>query len=36
VVDVGLDGVIVALPTHGYAPGVITKVSATLQPVVGL
>jgi len=26
VLDVGVDGVIVNLPTHGYTPGVITKV----------
>jgi F420-dependent oxidoreductase-like protein len=36
VVDVGLDGVIVTLPTHGYTPGVITKVGDALRPVVGL
>jgi F420-dependent oxidoreductase-like protein len=35
VLDVGVDGVIVNLPTHGYAPGVITKVGAALRPLLG-
>ena len=34
VLDVGLDGVIVNLPTHGYTPGVITKVGEALRPLV--
>lgn len=35
VLDVGVDGVIVNLPTHGYTPGVITKVGEVLRPLVG-
>ncbi len=35
VLDVGVDGVIVNLPTHGYTPGVITKVGDALKPLVG-
>jgi hypothetical protein len=31
---VGIDGVIVNLPTHGCAPGVITKVGEALAPLV--
>ncbi|WP_096284964.1 LLM class F420-dependent oxidoreductase [Mycobacterium ahvazicum] len=34
VLDVGVDGVIVNLPTHGYTPGVITKVGEALRPLV--
>ncbi len=34
VLDVGVDGVIVNLPTHGYTPGVITKVGKALKPLV--
>jgi F420-dependent oxidoreductase-like protein len=34
VLDVGIDGVIVNLPTHGYTPGVITKVGEVLRPLV--
>jgi F420-dependent oxidoreductase-like protein len=34
VIDVGVDGVIVNLPTHGYTPGVITKVGEALKPVI--
>ncbi|OBI87894.1 LLM class F420-dependent oxidoreductase [Mycobacterium asiaticum] len=34
VLDVGIDGVIVNLPTHGYTPGVITKVGEALRPLV--
>jgi alkanesulfonate monooxygenase SsuD/methylene tetrahydromethanopterin reductase-like flavin-dependent oxidoreductase (luciferase family) len=34
VLDVGVDGVIVNLTTHGYAPGVITKVGEALKPLV--
>jgi F420-dependent oxidoreductase-like protein len=34
VLDVGVDGVIVNLPTHGYAPGVITEVGEALRPLV--
>ena len=31
---VGIDGVFVNLPTHGCAPGVITKVGEALAPLV--
>ena len=34
VLDVGVDGVIVNLPTHGYTPGVITEVGEALKPLV--
>jgi F420-dependent oxidoreductase-like protein len=34
VLDVGVDGVVVNLPTHGYTPGVITKVGEVLRPLV--
>ncbi|HEU4363728.1 MAG TPA: LLM class F420-dependent oxidoreductase [Mycobacterium sp.] len=34
VLDVGVDGVIINLPTHRYTPGVITKVAEALKPVV--
>jgi F420-dependent oxidoreductase-like protein len=34
VFDVGVDGVIVNLPTHGYTPGIITKVGEALKPLV--
>jgi alkanesulfonate monooxygenase SsuD/methylene tetrahydromethanopterin reductase-like flavin-dependent oxidoreductase (luciferase family) len=34
VLDVGVDGVIVNLPTHGYTPGVITKVGEALKLLV--
>jgi len=34
VLDVGVDGVIVNLPTHGYTPGVITKVGEALRPLI--
>lgn len=34
VLDVGVDGVIVNLPTHGFTPGVITKVGEALRPLV--
>jgi hypothetical protein len=34
VLDVGIDGVIVNLPTHGYTPGVITKIGEALEPLV--
>jgi F420-dependent oxidoreductase-like protein len=33
VLDVGIDGVIVNLPTHRYTPGVITKVGEALKPL---
>jgi alkanesulfonate monooxygenase SsuD/methylene tetrahydromethanopterin reductase-like flavin-dependent oxidoreductase (luciferase family) len=36
VIDAGVGGVIVNLPTHGYTPGIITQVGAALRPVVGL
>ncbi len=34
VLDVGIDGVIVNLPTHRYTPGVITKVGEALTPLI--
>ncbi|OBK19944.1 LLM class F420-dependent oxidoreductase [Mycobacterium asiaticum] len=34
VLDVGIDGVIVNLPTHRHTPGVITKVGEALRPLV--
>jgi alkanesulfonate monooxygenase SsuD/methylene tetrahydromethanopterin reductase-like flavin-dependent oxidoreductase (luciferase family) len=34
VLDVGIDGVIVNLPTHGYTPGVIAAVGEALKPLV--
>ncbi|WAC90666.1 LLM class F420-dependent oxidoreductase [Mycobacterium sp. Aquia_213] len=34
VLDIGVDGVIVNLPTHGYTPGVVTKVGEALRPLV--
>jgi alkanesulfonate monooxygenase SsuD/methylene tetrahydromethanopterin reductase-like flavin-dependent oxidoreductase (luciferase family) len=33
VLDVGIDGVIINLPTHRYAPGVITAVGDALKPL---
>jgi hypothetical protein len=33
VLDVGVDGVIINLPTHRYATGVITKVGEALKPL---
>jgi F420-dependent oxidoreductase-like protein len=36
VLDVGIDGVIINLPTHGYTPGVITEVGKALRPLVGV
>lgn len=33
VLDVGIDGVIVNLPTHRYTPGVITKVGEALRSI---
>jgi F420-dependent oxidoreductase-like protein len=35
VLDVGVDGVIINLPTHRYTPGVITKVGEALRPLIG-
>ena len=35
VLDVGIDGVIINLPTHRYTPGVITEVGDALRPLVG-
>jgi F420-dependent oxidoreductase-like protein len=35
VLDAGIDGVIVNLPTHGFTPGVITRVGEALKPLVG-
>jgi alkanesulfonate monooxygenase SsuD/methylene tetrahydromethanopterin reductase-like flavin-dependent oxidoreductase (luciferase family) len=35
VLDAGIDGVIINLPTHRYTPGVITKVGEALKPLVG-
>jgi F420-dependent oxidoreductase-like protein len=34
VLDAGVDGVIVNLPTHRYTPGVITEVGEALKPLV--
>jgi F420-dependent oxidoreductase-like protein len=34
VLDAGIDGVIINLPTHGYTPGVITAVGEALKPLV--
>jgi F420-dependent oxidoreductase-like protein len=34
VLDAGIDGVIINLPTHRYTPGVITKVGEALKPLV--
>ena len=34
VLDVGIDGVIINLPTHRYTPGVITAVGEALRPLV--
>ncbi|WP_101950683.1 LLM class F420-dependent oxidoreductase [Mycobacterium sp. 3519A] len=34
VLDVGIDGVIINLPTHRYQPGLITKVGEALRPLV--
>jgi len=34
VLDVGIDGGIVNLPTHRYTPGVITKVGEALKPLI--
>jgi F420-dependent oxidoreductase-like protein len=34
VLDVGVDGVIVNLPTHGHTPGVITRVGEALKPLI--
>ncbi len=36
VLDAGIDGVIINLPTHRYTPGVITKVGQTLKALVSL
>ncbi|OBF28244.1 LLM class F420-dependent oxidoreductase [Mycobacterium sp. ACS1612] len=34
VLDVGIDGVIINLPTHRHQPGLITKVGEALRPLV--
>jgi F420-dependent oxidoreductase-like protein len=34
VLDVGVDGVIVNLPTHGYTPGLVTEVGEALKPLI--
>lgn len=34
IIDVGVDGVIINLPTHRYTPGVITEVGQALKPLV--
>ncbi|BBY02498.1 LLM class F420-dependent oxidoreductase [Mycobacterium seoulense] len=36
VIDVGISGVVVNLPSHGYTPGLITDVGEVLAPVVGM
>ena len=33
VLDVGIDGVIINLPTHGYTTGLVTKVGQALSPL---
>src|SRR5262249_23036620 len=35
VLDVGVDGVIINMPTNGYTPGIITKAGEALKPLVG-
>jgi hypothetical protein len=35
VLDAGIDGVIINMPTHRYTPGVITAVGEALKPLVG-
>lgn len=34
VLDVGVDGVIINLPTHGHTPGVISQLGDVLQPLI--
>jgi alkanesulfonate monooxygenase SsuD/methylene tetrahydromethanopterin reductase-like flavin-dependent oxidoreductase (luciferase family) len=34
VLDAGIDGVIINLPTHRHTPGVITKMGHALKPLV--
>ncbi len=34
VLDVGIDGVVINLPTHGYTPGLVTKVGQALSPLI--
>lgn len=34
VLDAGIDGVIVNLPTHGYTPGVVSAVGEALRPLL--
>jgi alkanesulfonate monooxygenase SsuD/methylene tetrahydromethanopterin reductase-like flavin-dependent oxidoreductase (luciferase family) len=34
VLDVGVDGVIINLPTHRHTPGVITELGNVLRPLV--
>jgi hypothetical protein len=34
VFDVGVNGVIVNLPAHGYTPGVVTTVGEALRPLL--
>lgn len=36
VIDVGIGGVVVNLPSHGYTPGLITDVGEALVPIVGM
>jgi alkanesulfonate monooxygenase SsuD/methylene tetrahydromethanopterin reductase-like flavin-dependent oxidoreductase (luciferase family) len=36
VLDVGVDGIIVNLPTHRYTPGVIAAVGEALKPLVAV
>jgi F420-dependent oxidoreductase-like protein len=36
VLDPGIDGVIVNLPTHGHTPGLISDIGDALRPLVGL
>jgi F420-dependent oxidoreductase-like protein len=34
VLDAGVDGVIINLPTHGYTPGIITQAGEALKPLI--
>ncbi|STZ62217.1 LLM class F420-dependent oxidoreductase [Mycolicibacterium tokaiense] len=34
VLDVGIGGVVINLPTHGYTPGLVTKVGQALSPLI--
>jgi F420-dependent oxidoreductase-like protein len=34
VLDVGIGGVVINLPTHGYTPGLVTKLGQALSPLI--